>query len=253
MYALRRLLIRNSIEPSHTGNCTHFDDALCEPNGLFHFPSKWNQHQETTIHFNDNEENYSCERMLIQLDQESPNELQDNVLYYISGSLDRALISKLKCKECIGELLTHPRDPHALKVADYPIHAKFTCFKQKGGLILPFPAVLKIDKAAKVLFKKRVQWQRWGITYERNIDLKIQYAVLKQFGPGIFHESSAHFFQHAIGVESNHLTSLLKLVTQKYLSLRFKTYEKKHGEMVIHRNMPSLQHELTRTILFRNQ
>ena len=46
-------------------------------------------------------------------------------------------------------------------------------------------------------------------------------------------ESSAHFFQHAIGVESNHWTSLLKLVTQKYLSLRFKTYGKKHSEMVV--------------------
>ena len=44
---------------------------------------------------------------------------------------------------------------------------------------LPSQAVLKIVKAAEVLFKKRVQWQRWGITYERNSDLKIQYAVLK--------------------------------------------------------------------------
>ena len=105
---------------------------------------------------------------------------------------------------------------------------------------LPSPAVLKMVKAAEVLFKKRDQWQRWGITYERNIDLKIQYAILKQFGPGVFLESSAHFFQHAIGVECNHLTSFLQLVTQKYLSLRFKTYRKKHNEMVIHMNMLSL-------------
>ena len=154
--------------------------------------------------------------MLIQLDLESPNELQDNVLCYILGFVIKALISKLKCMECIGELLLYPRDPHALKVTDNPIHAKFTCFKQKGDLILPpAPAIMKIVKAVEVLFKKRVQWQRWGITYERNIDLKIQYAVLKQFGTGVFHESSAHFFQHTIGVESNHLTSLLKLVTQK--------------------------------------
>ena len=179
MYALRRLLIRNSIEPSNTGNCTHFDDALCELNELFDFPSKQNQHQETTIDYNDNEENYICERMLIQVDQESPNELQDNVLYFISGFVVRGLISKLKCKECIGELFLDPRDPHALKVKDYLIHAKFTCFKQKGDLILPFPALLKTVTAAEVLFKKRVQWQRCGIPYERNIDFKIQYAVLK--------------------------------------------------------------------------
>ena len=69
MYALRRLLIRNSIDSSNMGNCTPFDEALCEPNELFDFSSKWNQHQETTINYNDNEENYSCERMLIQLDQ----------------------------------------------------------------------------------------------------------------------------------------------------------------------------------------
>ena len=167
IYVLRRLLIRNSIEPSNTGNCTHFDDALWKPNGLFDFPSKQNQHQETTTDNNDNDENYSCERMLIQLDQESPSELQDNVLYYLSGFVVRALISKLKCKECIGELLLDPRDPHALTATDYPIHAKFTCFKQNGSLILPSPAVLKIVKAAEVLFKKRDQGQRWRITYER--------------------------------------------------------------------------------------
>ena len=105
-----------------------------------------------TIDYNDNEENCSCERMLIQLDHESPNELQDNELYCISGDIIRALISKLKCKECIGELLLDPRDPHALKVIRF-IHryAKFTCFKQKGGLLLPSPAVLKIVKAAEVL------------------------------------------------------------------------------------------------------
>ena len=74
---------------------------------------------------------------------------------------------------------------------------------------MPSLAVLKIFKAAEVFFKKRVQWQRQRITYERNIDLKIKYAVLKQFSPEVFHESSAYFFQHAIGVESNHLTSLI--------------------------------------------
>ena len=83
--------------------------------------------------------------------------MQDNVLYYISGFVVRALTSKLKCKEYIGELLLDPTDPHALKVTDCPMHAKFTCFKQKGGLILPSPAVLKIVKAVEVLFKKRVQ------------------------------------------------------------------------------------------------
>ena len=92
--------------------------------------------QETAIDYNDNEENNNCERMLIQLDQESPNELQDNVLYYTSGFVVKDFISKLKCKECICELLLDHSYQYALKVTDYHIHAKFRCFKQKGDQIL---------------------------------------------------------------------------------------------------------------------
>ena len=39
-YALRRLLIRNNIEPSKTGNCTSFDDSLCDSNGIFEISCK---------------------------------------------------------------------------------------------------------------------------------------------------------------------------------------------------------------------
>ena len=41
--ALRRILIRNSIEPSITQNCIHFDDAFFEPNGLYDLTIKRNQ------------------------------------------------------------------------------------------------------------------------------------------------------------------------------------------------------------------
>ena len=58
---------------------------------------------------------------------------------------------------------------------------------------------------------------------------------------------------HTIGEECDHLSSLLRLVTKKYISLRMKTYGKRFTEMVVHRNNPSIRHELTRTILFRNQ
>ena len=98
MYALRRLLISNSIEPSNTGNFTHFHDALYEPNGLFDFPFK----AESTPRNHNWLQWQWRELQIIQLDQESPNELQDYVFYFILGFVVRALISKLKCKECIG-------------------------------------------------------------------------------------------------------------------------------------------------------
>ena len=108
-------------------------------------------------------------------------------------------------------------------------------------------------KATEVLFRKRVIEQVKGITTEKNLDLKIQYGVLKHLGPGVFESGRAHFFEHTIGQETDHLSSLLRKVTSSYLSLRLKTYGKKYTEMVVHKNVPSMRHNLTKTILFCNR
>ena len=100
---------------------------------------------------------------------------------------------------------------------------------------------------------KKVLWLDRGVTPEKNLDLKIQYAVFKQLGPSVFTDSLSHYFDHTLGAECDHLSSLLKLVTQKYLTLRLKTYGKRFTEMIAHKNDPSIRHHLTKTILFRNQ
>ena len=69
---------------------------------------------------------------------------------------------------------------------------------------------------------EKVMWQDEGISRKKNLDLKIQYAVLEQLGQHIFTDSPTHLFAHSIGVECDHLSSLLKLVAQKCLSLRIK-------------------------------
>ena len=123
------------------------------------------------------------------------------------------MLKKLKCEDCQSELLLDVNDPHGFKAASYPYHAKFTCFKQNGGLYFPSMAVLKIVKATEVIFKKRVVWQDKGISREKNLDLKIQYAVLEQPGHDIFTDSPNHIFAHSVSVKCDHLSSLLKLVT----------------------------------------
>ena len=65
-------------------------------------------------------------------------------------------------------------NPNGFKAVSHPIHAKFTCFKQNGGLLFPSVAVLKIVKTTEVIFKKRVVWQDKGIARDKNLDLKIQ-------------------------------------------------------------------------------
>ena len=135
-----------------------FDDALCEPNGLFDFTVERNQTKQIIS----DEYSYqvdSHETMLIEQDQETPSELLGNVLYYISGFIVRSLLPKLKCKECRYELLLDVDDPHSFKASECPIYAKFTCIKQRDGLLFLSTTVLKIVKAAEVIFKKRVLWQ----------------------------------------------------------------------------------------------
>ena len=74
-----------------------------------------------------------------------------------------------------------------------------------------------------------------------------------RLGPTIFSNIEGHFFDHTLIEESNHLTTVMRVITKKYLSTRLKTYAKKYTEVVAHGNQPSSPHELTKTVLFRNQ
>ena len=58
---------------------------MCESSGLLNISSKQNQHKQDEVDITDDLDQSAYEAMLIQLDQESPNELLDNVLYYIAG------------------------------------------------------------------------------------------------------------------------------------------------------------------------
>ena len=77
------LLSENSIEPSKTGNCTNFEDSLCQTNGLLDY--SWKPKHDTHVEeAYDMQDDYTAaERMLIHIDYQSPNCLQDNILYYI--------------------------------------------------------------------------------------------------------------------------------------------------------------------------
>ena len=84
---------------------------------------------------------------------------------------------------------------------------------------MPSPAVLKILKAAEVIFKRRVIDTERGITTEKMIDLKIKSAVVQQMGNGLFNSVDGHYFDHEIGQEMDHLSSLMRTIVQRYVRL----------------------------------
>ena len=110
----------------------------------------------------------------------------------------------------------------ARKTDLYPCYSQFALLRQKGHLIFPSPAVLKIIKATEVVFQNRVMHNDKGIVFDKMTELKIHSAVTDQLYPGIFNASDGHYFYHRIGQESDHVSSLLKGVVSVYLNMRLK-------------------------------
>lgn len=127
-YALRRMLIRNSIEPSNTGNCTDFNESLCDPSTFLTLSWKKNESVPLDSDTHNDEETLQVERMLIDMDETSPNDLRDNILYYISGFLVRKMLPNVKCRKCRQELLLDPHDAQASRTVEFPVYSLFTRF-----------------------------------------------------------------------------------------------------------------------------
>ena len=88
---------------------------------------------------------------------------------------------------------------------------------------------------------------------DRMIDLKIESAVVQQIGNRVFNNVDGHYFEHEIGQEMDHVSSLLRTVVQRYIKLRLKTYGKMYTMRIVHQNLPSIRHQLNKTMLFHNQ
>ena len=101
------------------------------------------------------------------------------------------------------------------------------CVQMKGWMS---NVVLIVD--AMALYKgTRVMTNKIGITNEKNLDLKIQSAVLEQIGVVFFPSFRTHFYEHRIGHEMDHLSCLLRKISSNYLKMRLKTFGKKYSEI----------------------
>ena len=155
--------------------------------------------------------------ILIQNDLDRPKVFCDNVLYYVSGFMAKSLLARIQCITCRDELLLNGMDCHAYNMYNmYPVYAKFTAFKQQGGLAFPSASVLKIVKATEVIFRRRMIQQGIGISADKNLFGRIQSAVLEQYSPLVFNCSTFHFYEHSFGAERDHLSSLVKAMSEKY-------------------------------------
>ena len=158
----------------------------------------------------------------------------------------------VQCTNCHEEILIHRDYPHGYSGISIRRDHLFSLHKQRGGIIIPSSAVLKIIKRSEAIFKRRVIESTMGITSERNLDLKIQSEVLAQVGTNVFKNIGNYYADHHIG-EGDHLTSLLRMIIMKYITIWLKSYGKDYTQMVAHKNIPSTRHLLTKSVIFSGQ
>ena len=208
------------------------------------------RHQETSE--DTDREIIEAEQMAVHLNDESQNDLLDNILRCIAGFIVKNLMKVVQCTNCHEEMLIHRDDPHGYSGISIRRDHLFSLHKQRGGIIFPSSAVLKIIKRSEAIFKRRVLESTMGITSERNLDLKIQSEVLAQVGTNVFKNIGNHYADHHIG-EGDHLTSLLRMIIMKYITIRLKSYGKDYTQIVAHKNIPSTRHLLTKSVIFSGQ
>ena len=89
---------------------------------------------------------------MLSLDQEDPNVIRDNFLYYTGGYVAMRMAAKVSCSTCKLLLFLNPSDPHGQSL-NVPKYALLTVRTQNGGLTFPAAAVLKISKTTEVIFR----------------------------------------------------------------------------------------------------
>ncbi|EFN64884.1 THAP domain-containing protein 9, partial [Camponotus floridanus] len=98
-WALRQLLFRNSVRASFNANC--LGDTYEVPAILKFRTPKRTIHDDNCININEEE----LQALSNSIDNVNLSFLQQNILYYITGSIIRTLLTEIHCHHCINILI----------------------------------------------------------------------------------------------------------------------------------------------------
>lgn len=248
-YILRKLLFRNSVQPSVNANCV--DDTF-HTNHVIDFRKSTRSLSEPTQNTNENEEADFVNNMIRHLESPQQSIYQQNVLYYISGYIVNTILRKNSCPYCKDVLTTKPiSNEH-----DYNLNAKsldvnrytaLTSFVNRGKLCFASDAVYQIVSYSDQLFKRAVSM---GQLQVKNIREKLVIAALQKFQPtlqSLFVPS--HPITESLICSDLHETELLKFIANKYLQIRMSSFLKNYSQKLLG-EIRTKRQKLHKTILF---
>ena len=257
-YALRKMLLRNAVSASKNANCQTLTNDSTTIIPFFHTKKHNAPLTDTTPSENSTQTipEFLCTQLI-----NPTTEFLSNVLFYISGFVVSKLLNKLtclSCKTCLLSQLTSTvlgHDYCAMNYCDVTSASAFTLFVNNGGLMIPSRSVYLVVEYAEKVFKCKVCKDGDQISSEARLKEKLVLDVCSHF---IMDKRQNIFEDHELGLnesvfEEDHRSALIKLVADKYFTLRIFTYAKRYQETVVTKGQPSDRHKLTKSILFKNQ
>lgn len=216
-YILRKLLFRNSVQPSINSNC--IDDTF-HTNHVIEFRN--NTRSITDSIPSNNESNDDFLQMIRYLESPASSPYQDNVLYYITRFIVNRILQKNDCEFCHAILTTnkHKSDhDYSLNINKF---SAFTSFVNRGKLCFASDAAFEIIKYLNSIFKQTIAM---GCICVENVKSKLLLATLQKFQPRLQEMFTPnHPIIGSIICTDLHETELMKYIANKFLQIRMSSY-----------------------------
>jgi hypothetical protein len=216
-WALRKLLFRNTVQPSVNANCTNNDQDSIP---IFELGvSKDFQHSESHI---DND----ITGFVDVIDNLVLSPIKENILYYISGYILKKMLVKNSCCHCHSLVMTSKETisgEHSYSLLDINDYKNFTKFVSNGKLYFPSRAVFEIVKYTEKAFRAEVIL---GHMQKPLFKKRIMNLVQQQFIPEI---KTLFYPSHPVVdiSEDLHEIQIIKFVSSTYANVRIQTHAKK--------------------------
>ena len=253
-YAMRNLLLQNSIVASSKANVMSFNEYCT--GSLFSL--KWTKHR-SPIQEDPQDDEVSDEEakaLSENLDKIALSDFTENIIYYIAGFIVRNVMKNLDCSQCSEALtLDCTADEH-----DY-VPAPFSLFlirKNNGGLVEASYGVQKIITLCEKIFREKLKGTRkddMRINSKEFLIRKMTNDILRARGESLrtyFPSFAEHAHENDPVFEDDHLTQIVKNICEKYLFLRMQTYAKQYTRQIVLKNTPSVRHQMNKLVLFKN-
>ena len=256
--ALRKILLRNSIVGSKYSNCLTFEQ---ESAGSI-FSLKWTRRRAPLMDhdaLSDADIKY-IEDLTKSLQVVSLSSYKEVILGYIAGYIVRRLSDKIQCSVCNLSMFSNSKASPAMKDHHYspfasPRHMWLINSKNRGGLVLPAYAVVKIVSVCERVFRASVcgiNANKQQISARKNIKVVMIHAINQQLAPEcLFPELNEHDLEHEILTEDLHSSQLLRKIIEHFITLRLATYGKHYTRDEHHKHNIGVRQQSTKSVIFK--